>query len=135
MDVYRSKLNSLFTRYKEIKLVYLFGSQATKKTTPLSDFDFAIYLDEKTSLNRKNDIILTLIAKISAILKTDKLDLVILNNSILPLLKFNVLKEGILIYQQPPYKVLVEPAIYNEYFDFKIFSQRNCFENEKNDWI
>lgn len=125
MDVHRSQLNSLFTKYKEIKLVYLFGSQATKKTTPLSDYDFALYLNPKTTIYRKKEVVLTLIAEISTILQTDKLDLTLLNDSIFPLLKFNILKEGILIYQKYPYKILVEPTIYNEYFDFKVFSQTN----------
>jgi hypothetical protein len=123
MDIYKSQLNNLFTKYEEIKLVYLFGSQVTKKTTSLSDYDFALYLDPRTILNKEKEIILTLIAEISIILKSDKIDIVILNKPILPLLKFNVLKEGVLIYQRPPYKVLVEPMIYNEYFDFKIFTQ------------
>lgn len=41
----------LFENYPEIKLVYLFGSQAEGKTGPMSDYDFAIYFDEKTKMN------------------------------------------------------------------------------------
>lgn len=125
MDKYSEKLNNLFSQFEEIKLVYLFGSHATKKVSLLSDYDFALYLDPKIKINRKKEIMLTLITEISTILQTDKLDLVLLNDSIFPLLKFNILKEGILIYQKYPYKILVEPTIYNEYFDFKIFSQTN----------
>ncbi|EKD94292.1 MAG: hypothetical protein ACD_26C00134G0002 [uncultured bacterium] len=123
MKKYLPTLNKLFNQYDEIKLVYLFGSQVSRKTTPLSDYDFALYLDPKTTVNRKSEIMLTVIAEISKILQTNKIDLILLNNSIFPLLKFNILKEGILIYQKSPYKILVEPAIYNEYFDFKVFSQ------------
>jgi len=123
MDKYSPKLNNLFSQYEEIKIVYLFGSQATKRTAPLSDYDFALYLDPKITVNRKKEIMLTLIAEISKILQTNKIDLILLNDSIFPLLKFNILKEGILIYQKSPYKILVESAIYNEYFDFKVFSQ------------
>lgn len=125
VDKYSEKLNHLFSQFEEIKLVYLFGSQATKRVTLLSDYDFALYLDPKIKINRKKEIILTLIAEISTILQTDELDLTLLNDSIFPLLKFNILKEGILIYQKYPYKILVEPTIYNEYFDFKVFSQIN----------
>ena len=35
-----------------------------------------------------------------------------------PELKFNVIKEGKLIYEVEPYKVIIEPKILNEYFDF-----------------
>ncbi|MEK7522752.1 MAG: nucleotidyltransferase domain-containing protein [Patescibacteria group bacterium] len=121
MDVHRSQLVSLFTRYKEIKLVYLFGSQVTKKTTPLSDYDFAIYLDEKTPSIRKNDIILDLNFRISSILKTNSVDVVILNNFLSPLLKFNIINDGKLIYEKIPYRLMIEPQIFDQYFDFKIF--------------
>ena len=121
MDVHRSQLVSLFTRYKEIKIVYLFGSQVTKKPTPLSDYDFAIYLDEKTPSIRKNDIILDLNFRISSILKTNSVDVVILNNFLSPLLKFNIINDGKLIYEKIPYRLMIEPQIFDQYFDFKIF--------------
>lgn len=125
MDQYLTQLNNLFSKYKEIKLVYLFGSQATKKTTPLSDFDFALYLDPAISVIREKEIILRLISEISIIVKNNNIDIVSLNRPSSSLLKFNILKNGALIYQKIPYKILVEPTIYNEYFDFKIFSKTN----------
>jgi len=123
MDKYLPKLNNLFSQYKEIKLVYLFGSQATKKITPLSDFDFALYLAPNIPIKKEKEIVLELISEISLIVKNNTIEIVSLNRPFSSLLKFNILKEGLLIYQKPPYKVLIEPAIYNEYFDFKTFSQ------------
>ena len=123
MDKYLSRLNNIFLQYEEIKLVYLFGSQATKKATPLSDFDFALYLDPNINIQREKEIILKLISEISLIINNNNIDIVSLNRSPSSLLKFNVLKEGRLIYQKPPYKILVEPTIYNEYFDFQTFTQ------------
>lgn len=123
MNKYLSQLNNLFSGYKEIKLVYLFGSQATKKTTPLSDFDFALYLAPNISVKKEKEIVLKLISEISSIVKNNNIEIVSLNRSFSSLLKFSILKEGLLIYQKPPYKILIEPAIYNEYFDFKTFSQ------------
>jgi Nucleotidyltransferase domain. len=40
-------VKSLFMLYPEIKVVYFFSSRAVGKGGPLSDYDFAIYLDEK----------------------------------------------------------------------------------------
>jgi len=37
-----------------------------------------------------------------------------------PELKYNIIKEGKLIYEKEPYKVLIEPRILNEYFDFRM---------------
>lgn len=123
MDRYLSQLNNIFLQYEEIKLVYLFGSQATKKTTPLSDFDFALYLDPNIDIQKEKEITLKLIYEISLVVKNNNIEIVSLNKSASSLLKFNILKEGRLIYQKPPYKVLVEPTIYNEYFDFQTFMQ------------
>ena len=110
-------LVSVFEKYQEVKLVYLFGSRATGKTGPLSDYDFAIYLDEKSSVKRF-DIKLKLLAEISLKLKTDNVDLVVLNDTESPELKYNIIKDGILLLQREPFKVVIEPQILSEYFDF-----------------
>ena len=123
MQAYFNPLNTLFFQFREIKLAYLFGSQANHRVSPLSDYDFAVYLDPATEIVRQKDILLGLIAEITSILKSDQIDVVILNQCSSLLLKYNVIKEGILIFQRPPYKLLVEPVIYSQYFDFKVFMQ------------
>lgn len=111
-------LKKIFELYPEIKLVYFFGSKATEKSGPLSDYDFAFYTEEKNK-NKIFDLKLNLINKISAELKTDKVDIVMLNTVEKPEIKYNIIKDGDLIYEKEPYKVLVEPKIFNEYFDFR----------------
>lgn len=64
--------------------------------------------------------------KISRLLKTDKIDIVILNLTESPELKYLIIKEGRLIYEKVPFKIIVEPAILNEYFDFQIGLLRYC---------
>ncbi|OGC48020.1 MAG: hypothetical protein A3A94_00125 [Candidatus Portnoybacteria bacterium RIFCSPLOWO2_01_FULL_43_11] len=110
-------LKKIFGAYLEIKLVYLFGSRADEKIGPLSDYDFAIYLDERDK-KRIFEIKFELQDKISRCLETDKVDVVILNLSEMPELKYNIIKEGKLIFEKEPFKVLIEPKILNEYFDF-----------------
>jgi predicted nucleotidyltransferase len=118
-EVLREKLREVFQSYTQIKLVYLFGSQARGETGPLSDYDFAIYFDEKDT-KKMFDIKLELMGQLSTILRTDRIDIAILNLSERPEFKFNVIKEGELIYEEEPFRVIVEPKILNEYFDFKI---------------
>lgn len=108
----------VFENYPEVKLVYLFGSRATEKIGPLSDYDFAVYLDEKNE-KKRFDLRLELMGKVSSKLKIDDLDLVILNDIDSPELKYNIIKDGILILEAEPFKVIVEPRILNEYFDFR----------------
>lgn len=110
-------LNKIFSDYENIKLVYLFGSQASGDTGPLSDYDFAVYLD-KLDAKRAFDLKLDLATKLSRELKTDAIDILLLNFSRSPELKFNVIKDGRLIFKREPFQLLVEPRILNEYFDF-----------------
>jgi len=114
------KLNEIFKLYHQIKLVYFFGSKARRDGGPLSDYDFAFYLEEK---NKKKifDIKFKLMDEIGRRLGTDKIDIVMLNLVESPELKYRVIYEGKLIYEKEPFKVLIEPKILNEYFDFRFF--------------
>lgn len=111
------KIISIFKRFPKVKLAYFFGSRATKKEGSLSDYDFAVYLDE-----RNKERLLTakfrLFYELSRALGTDNVDVVILNLAESPELKFNIINEGILIFEREPFRLMVEPKILNEYFDF-----------------
>ena len=112
-------LNSIFKLHPKIKLVYFFGSKAKRKAGPLSDYDFAFYVEEKDK-KRIFELQLKLIKDLTQFLKTDKVDILMLNLIEGPELKYNIINEGKLIYEKEPYKVLIEPRILNEYFDFRM---------------
>lgn len=84
---------------------------------PLSDYDFAVYFD-KNDRKKMFEIKSSLLDNLSRFYKTDKIDLVILNTAQSPELKFQIIREGSLIFEREPFKVMVEPGILNEYFDF-----------------
>ncbi|MEK7575539.1 MAG: nucleotidyltransferase domain-containing protein [Patescibacteria group bacterium] len=107
----------VFKFYPEIKLVYFFGSKARKDSGPLSDYDLAFYLDEKDK-KKIFDIKFKLHDEISRLFKTDKVDIIMLNITESPELKYNIIKEGKLIYEKEPFRIMIEPKILNEYFDF-----------------
>ncbi len=110
-------VRSIIQFHPEIKLAYLFGSQVTGNTGEMSDFDFAFYIDEKDTKSLY-DLKFILMDEISRTLKTDKVDIVILNLTESPELKYNIIKEGTLFFSEEPFQVLIEPRILNEYFDF-----------------
>lgn len=118
------QLKKIFASFKQVKLAYVFGSQATDKTGPLSDYDFAIYLEEKDNA-KMFSIRLKLMAQLGLLFKTDAIDLVVLNTADMPDLKYNIIKKGKLLYEKEPYKVLVEPKILHEYFDFNLSLFKN----------
>lgn len=107
----------IFKLYRQVKLVYFFGSKAKGKDSPLSDYDFAAYLDEKDK-KKRFDIRLSLMAKLSHALGIDAVDVVVLNDTASPELRYNIVREGKVIYEEEPYRVILEPRIFNEYFDF-----------------
>lgn len=120
MDVKLSEnLKSIFKSHPEVKLAYFFGSKAKNNDGPLSDYDFAVYLDENDK-SKMYDVKFKLLDELSRFLKTDKIDVVILNLTESSELKYNIIKEGILLFKEEPFKVILEPRIFNEYFDFRL---------------
>ena len=117
MEFQKDKVKHIFQLYPQIKLGYLFGSHATGKAGPLSDYDFAVYLQENDAQKRL-ELRLQLMGVLSKELGTDEVDVLILNDIKSPEIKYSIIKEGILLYEQEPYKVLLVPRILNEYFDF-----------------
>jgi len=120
----KKQIIGLFESFSAIKLGYFFGSRAQGNFGPTSDYDFAVYLDqtpEKESFKVKAN----LIAQISLILKTDAIDVVLLNHKIPDELAYNIIVTGELIHQIEPYKLLVEPAILNRFFDYRLSLQKN----------
>jgi predicted nucleotidyltransferase len=118
------KITSVIKSHTEIKLAYLFGSHAADNAGPLSDYDFAFYIDGKDEKSLC-DLKFVLMDKIGRALQTDRIDVVILNLTESPELKYSIIKEGKLIHAEEPFKVLIEPRILNEYFDFHDLLVRN----------
>ena len=111
------KLEKIFASYPQIKLVYLFGSAARQDMGPMSDFDFAVFLDNKDTTEAAYTRF-QLMGELSCILGTDNVDVVILDTAKSPEFKYNVIREGELIFEKEPFRVTFEPTVLNEYFDF-----------------
>jgi predicted nucleotidyltransferase len=114
----------IFELHPEVKLVYLFGSMARGYQGPMSDYDFAVFLGEKDK-SKIARIRFQLMDELSRALGTDKIDVVMLDSAEAPELKYNILQEGKLIFEREPFRVLVEPRILNEYFDFHLMLRRH----------
>jgi predicted nucleotidyltransferase len=97
-DIYPllSQLKESLSIDNNIIFAYIFGSYGVGKPTPLSDVDIAVYLSSKENIWGKK---MELIEKITSILKTDELDIVVLNGAPLSL-QFQVLKTGRLLFSK-----------------------------------
>jgi hypothetical protein len=96
LDAFRQPLQGLFQQHP-VRLAYLFGSQATRRTHPSSDIDVAVLLDEALTPDERFAERIRLLGDLSRIFGTDHVDLVLLNEAP-PLLAYEVLRHGVLLY-------------------------------------
>ncbi len=114
------ELKKLFTedlKYKNIVLLaYIFGSQLTGKTGPLSDYDFAFLLVDKLPLPFQ--LKYELQNKLATVFDHGEIDLVILNNAPIEL-KYHIITTGKLIFQKESFiRVEFEADTLSLYFDY-----------------
>ena len=121
IDEIKNILNNYFKKHPEVEVAYIFGSVAQGKPNALSDVDIAIIIDrqqineEAYSYGYKAEILADLIK----LLKTNHIDLVILNEAN-TLLKHRVLYFGKLIYTTNERKrIAFQTTTINKYNDFK----------------
>jgi len=107
-----------------VKLVYVFGSSATGTRGSMSDYDFGVYIDSRDS-RQSHEIKFDLLDKIGRALATNAIDIVLLNMVKAPEIKYEIIKEGVIIFERDDYRVLIEPAVLNEYFDFRQILRRH----------
>jgi len=105
----------------DIVSIYLFGSCAEGKQTPVSDIDLAVLLDRDFPSNHYFEKKLELLAIATTTLKTDEIDLIILNQAP-SALSYQVLSKGRLLFENDKVKgqrVNFQARTYDRYFDFK----------------
>ncbi len=119
----KKQLSKIFKKQKVI-LAYLFGSQAKGKIGPLSDIDIAISFGESVQANERFELRLETLGQLTDLFKTDKIDLVVLNDAP-PLLIHRILKEGILIFSDNHKKRLeFEVKAVLKYLDWKPYLEK-----------
>lgn len=117
-------LDKLSKKYG-IRALYIFGSRATGREKLSSDYDFAVILDEKIKKEEYSRYKLNIISELLRLIKTDHIDLVILNSDDVPLLlKYNIIKEGKIIYEKnKSERVDCEVRILTLWFDWQYFEK------------
>lgn len=108
-----SPIINFLEKEKKVKFAYLFGSQASSRTGPLSDMDIAVYLDRtvKPGIYR-----LRLMEALSKVIGRNDLDLIVLNEAS-PLLKHEVIKYGRILKDASPLRTSFEIETIQEFLD------------------
>lgn len=120
MNIYRNstnlpaRLKTFFLAQPRVELAYLFGSTARGTTGPMSDVDVAIRFsgDRGRTLNER----LKLQDALCRHLRTDRVDLVDLDDAS-PVLRYNVIRDGVLLKGDNDVRVSFEVRTMAEYFD------------------
>ena len=108
------KLKDKLSFDNSILFAYVFGSYGKSRPGPLSDVDIGVFLKETENHWEKR---LQLIEKITSVLKTDEIDLVILNEAPLSL-RFEVIKTGKVLFSRDEDKRIdFEAMTYDFYCD------------------
>ncbi|HER24818.1 MAG TPA: nucleotidyltransferase domain-containing protein [Candidatus Atribacteria bacterium] len=107
-------IKKIFSDENDILLAYIFGSQLKSKISPLSDYDFAVFLSQEPSFQFKYK----LKNKLVNFLNTGQVDLVILNNAPIEL-KYNIIATGKNIFQKnSTIRTEFEADTLSKYFDY-----------------
>ncbi|AKB25623.1 nucleotidyltransferase [Methanosarcina sp. MTP4] len=118
------KLSEFFSAVDSVTVAYLFGSTVRGEANGLSDIDIAVLFDEAVTRKEAFDLQLELIGELGVLLKTNNIDLVILNESPL-LLTYNVIRDGIILKSNERKRVLFETRIMSKYLDRDYYVKRH----------
>ncbi|AKB63339.1 type VII toxin-antitoxin system MntA family adenylyltransferase antitoxin [Methanosarcina mazei] len=124
------KLRDFLSGVGSVKLAYLFGSTARGESNCLSDIDIAVLFDDALLRKESFDPQVELISELTCILKTDNVDLVVLNDSPL-LLTYNIIREGIILKSDEPLRVKFETKMMSRYLDERYHIERHAKESLK----
>ncbi len=124
-------LKDLLRKDDSIQTAYLFGSVAKGRSGPLSDIDIAVLLKESLTPRERYEKRILLINEISSALRTDDVNLVIMNGSPL-LLNYNIIRDGKLLKSEnESRRVLYETSIMSRYLDRKFYEDMHVREGMK----
>lgn len=106
----------------EVVFAYVFGGMGAGRPTPLSDVDVAVYLAEGADpLGTRLEVV----AKVTAHLRTDEVDVVVLNSAPAALLGRILATRRVLVDRDPFCRHRFESGALRESFDFRIFERRH----------
>ncbi|TFH41491.1 MAG: nucleotidyltransferase domain-containing protein [ANME-2 cluster archaeon] len=121
---FKQELTNFFSTIDNVHIAYLFGSTVKGNANKLSDIDIAVMLDENLSKKDMLNMELDLISELTRVLKSDKIDLVVLNDSPL-LLKYNIIKYGHFLTSDESKRIAFEANVMSRYLDEQYYIKRH----------
>jgi len=117
-DAARARLAAALER-DGVVAAMLFGSQALDSAGPLSDVDISVWADPGLDRAERFDLRLELIGAATGALRTEEVDLVVLNDAP-PLLRHRALRDSVrLVDRDPRCRIRLETRAILDYLDTK----------------
>jgi predicted nucleotidyltransferase len=104
-----------------VLFAYVFGGVAVGRLTPLSDVDVAVYLEDVQDVAEQAA---DLLRKVTSHLRTDEVDLVLLNVAPTALLGRILQTRRVICDRAPFLRHQFESRALREFFDFRVFERR-----------
>jgi predicted nucleotidyltransferase len=118
------RITDYLNKQERVKLAYLFGSVAEGREGKLSDVDMGVLLDESLNKKEKFNLQLKLISELTSILKTDRIDLIVMNNAPISL-NYEIIKANHpLLVRNEGQKIDCEHRILSRYLDRRYYDKR-----------
>src|SRR4030042_2817662 len=118
IDQLLPRAEAYLSSHNAIIFAYLFGALARSQRRPLSDVDISVFVKKTKNLSALK---MEILGKLNDILKTDEIDLVILNTAPLPLRMRILQTKKLLVDKNPFFRHRYESLTMREYMDFSIF--------------
>jgi predicted nucleotidyltransferase len=112
-----SAVRKILAEEQNVVFAYLFGGLARGEVRPLSDIDIAVFLEDVVDTATFK---LDLFDKLTDVLGTGELDLVILNTTPVSLSGRILMDRQILVDKDPFRRHLYESVTLREFFDFRM---------------
>lgn len=100
-----------------VRFAYLFGRAASGRLTPLSDIDVAVFLDDKVDPLEAR---LAAIGAVTAHLRSDEIDVVVLNSAPTSLVGRVLLTRKVILDRDPFMRHRFESLALRQFFDFRV---------------
>lgn len=113
----RAKVTQLCSRHPAVEAVYLFGSQADGSAGPHSDFDFGVLCARGTSPEECGNIQADLCGQLCLALRTNAVDVVVINLVKSAELKYAIIQDGELLFSRVQNLDDFELRVRHEYYD------------------
>ncbi len=99
LETLKQKLVAFCEKREEVSFAYLFGSSVQGRTTPLSDIDMGVFINEEKAGEKKYPYGYEahLTGCLMSAFQSNRIDLVLLNQAP-PLLQYQTFTQGILVY-------------------------------------